>query len=96
MEEISYEQFCRLFFELSGFELAAYKRGQTERRVREYAQRKCCATLAEFWESLTVRPDILQQFLAHLTTNVTYFFRDPEQFQELQSHGVARAAAERT
>ncbi len=84
MEEISYEQFCQLFFGLSGFELAAYKRGETERRVREYAQRKSCATLAALWESLAHRPNSLQQFLDYLTINVTYFFRDPEQFHTLR------------
>jgi len=55
-----------------------------ERRVREYAQRNNCATLTAFWETLTSRTNILQQFLDYLTINVTYFFRDPEQFQELR------------
>ncbi len=84
MEEISYEDFCGLFVELSGLELSAYKHGQTESRIRCYAQRKGAETLAAFYERLATRPHALQQFLDHLTVNVSYFFRDPERFLELR------------
>ncbi len=85
MEEISYQQFCRLFFEFSGFELAAYKRGQTERRVREFAQKKTLRDAGGIVGQSHAQARIcLQQFLDYLTTNVTYFFRDPEQFQALR------------
>lgn len=94
MEEISYAQFCQRVLLLSGFELAAYQRGQTERHVRAFAERKRCSTLAALEASLATRPHLLQRFLASLTTNVTYFFRDPEQFQVLQ-HTVLPALLQR-
>jgi len=82
--DISYAQFCQLVQELCGLELAAYKREQTERRIRAYAARKGSTSLQVFWASLTTQPNALQQFLDHLTVNVTYFFRDMERFIELR------------
>src|SRR6516165_8015105 len=83
-QEMTYEQFCEFFYELSGLDLAAYKRSQIERRIHAFAARKGVGTLLAFSEYLTTRPAALHQFLATLTVNVTYFFRDPEQFQLLK------------
>lgn len=94
-QQMTYEQFCTCFYELSGLDLTAYKRSQMEQRIRAFAARKGAATLPAFWDYLTTQPQALHQFLEQLTINVTYFFRDPEQFQLLKDLALPALLQER-
>ncbi|MHB0935497.1 MAG: CheR family methyltransferase [Armatimonadota bacterium] len=87
-DDISYEQFCADFSALTGFPLAAYRPAQMERRARAFARRNGTLTLKAFMRLLAGQPALCQRYLEYLTINVTDFFRNPEQFEELAAHAL--------
>ena len=84
-DDITFPQFCADVTALTGFPLAAYRPAQVERRTRAFARRQGAQTLADFLRLLAEQPPLCRRYLDYLTINVTEFFRDPEQFEELVS-----------
>jgi chemotaxis protein methyltransferase CheR len=79
-----YEQFCAAVRRLANVDLAQYKRGQMERRIRTFAAKKGVPNLLDYVLRLRASQDELNEFLDRVTINVSQLWRNPEQWVVLQ------------
>jgi chemotaxis protein methyltransferase CheR len=71
---------CELVRRLCGVDLLQYKRGQMERRVRTFAQRRGTPDLAAYGQRLKADKDELDAFLDRATINVSHLWRHEDQW----------------
>jgi chemotaxis protein methyltransferase CheR len=76
-------EFCEGVRRLTGIDLLQYKRGQMERRVRTFAQRRGQSALRAYLAMLTADRAQLDDFLDRVTINVSQLWRNPEQWERL-------------
>jgi chemotaxis protein methyltransferase CheR len=88
-----YVAFCEGVRGLCEIDLLQYKRGQMERRVRSFAQRRGHEELAPYLELLAGDPGACDEFLDRVTINVSHLWRNPEQWERLQTEIVPALAA---
>ena len=74
---------CELVRRLCGVDLLQYKRGQMERRVRTFAQRRGTPDLTAYGERLKTDKDELDAFLDRVTINVSHLWRHEDQWTAL-------------
>jgi chemotaxis protein methyltransferase CheR len=74
---------CELVRRLCGVDLLQYKRGQMERRVRTFAQRRGTPDLAAYGRRLNADADELDAFLDRVTINVSHLWRHEDQWVAL-------------
>jgi chemotaxis protein methyltransferase CheR len=74
---------CELVRRLCGVDLLQYKRGQMERRVRTFAQRRGTPDLAAYGQRLKVDKEELDAFLDRVTINVSHLWRHEDQWTAL-------------
>ena len=74
---------CELVRRLCGVDLLQYKRGQMERRVRTFAQRRGTPDLAAYGQRLNADKDELDAFLDRVTINVSHLWRHEDQWTAL-------------
>jgi chemotaxis protein methyltransferase CheR len=89
-----YVDFCVGVNRLVGIDLLQYKRGQMERRLRSFAERRGIARLTEYLAVLREDGDELERFLDRVTINVSQLWRNPEQWATL-GRSVVPELAER-
>ncbi|MDE1998766.1 MAG: methyltransferase domain-containing protein [Burkholderiales bacterium] len=92
---LSSQQFdavTQLFFDVSGIRLGEHKRPLVVSRLQKLAQEKGCSSLDEYVDTLLRQADPMEmvKVVDKLTTNETYFFREPQHFDCL-----ARLVAQR-
>jgi len=88
-----YVAFCEGVRRLCQIDLLQYKRGQMERRIRSFAERRGVVRLAEYLSLLGERPDELENFLDRVTINVSQLWRNPEQWDVLATEVIPELAA---
>jgi len=88
-----YVAFCEGVRRLCQIDLLQYKRGQMERRIRSFAERRGVVRLAEYLSLLGERPDELENFLDRVTINVSQLWRNPEQWDVLAAEVIPELAA---
>ena len=76
-------ELCQLVRRLCGVDLTQYKRGQMERRVRSFAQRRGTPDLAAYGARLKAEPEELDAFLDRVTINVSHLWRHEDQWSAL-------------
>ena len=91
-----YVAFCEGVRGLCDIDLLQYKRGQMERRVRSFAQRRGHELLAPYLDLLTGDLVARDEFLDRVTINVSNLWRNPEQWDRLQAEIVPALAASGT
>jgi chemotaxis protein methyltransferase CheR len=74
---------CELVRRLCGVDLLQYKRGQMERRVRTFAQRRGTPELAAYGARLKADKEELDAFLDRVTINVSHLWRHEDQWTAL-------------
>jgi chemotaxis protein methyltransferase CheR len=74
---------CEQVRRACGVDLLQYKRGQMERRVRTWAQRRGTPDLAAYAVRLKAEPDELDAFLDRVTINVSHLWRHEDQWGAL-------------
>ena len=74
---------CELVRRVCGVDLMQYKRGQMERRVRTFAQRRGTPDLAAYGARLKADKDELDAFLDRVTINVSHLWRHEDQWNAL-------------
>jgi chemotaxis protein methyltransferase CheR len=74
---------CELVRRLCGVDLMQYKRGQMERRVRSFAQRRGTPDLTAYGARLKAEPEELDAFLDRVTINVSHLWRHEDQWNAL-------------
>lgn len=79
-----YVSFCEGVRTLSKIDLLQYKRGQMERRIRSFAQRRGIPELGDYLAVLRTDRGELDEFLDRVTINVSQLWRNPEQWRVLE------------
>ena len=79
-----YVDFCEGIRRLTQIDLLQYKRGQMERRIRSFADRRGIKGLGDYLKSLQASGEELDEFLDRVTINVSQLWRNPEQWKLLQ------------
>lgn len=79
-----YTAFCEGVRALTGIDLLQYKRGQMERRIRSFAQRRGVPELPDYLVRLRADRGELSDFLDRVTINVSQLWRNPEQWAVLE------------
>lgn len=79
-----YDRFCGGIKSICDIDLAQYRQGQMERRLRSYARSLGHADLDAYLAVLRRDVASRSQFLDHMTINVSELFRNPERFAELE------------
>ena len=74
---------CELVRGLCGVDLLQYKRGQMERRVRSFAQRRGTPDLTAYGARLKAEKEELDAFLDRVTINVSHLWRHEDQWTAL-------------
>jgi chemotaxis protein methyltransferase CheR len=74
---------CELVRRLCDVDLMQYKRGQMERRVRSWAQRRGTPDLLAYGARLQSEPAELDAFLDRVTINVSHLWRHEDQWVAL-------------
>jgi chemotaxis protein methyltransferase CheR len=82
-EADEYVGFCEQVRQLAQIDLLQYKRGQMERRIRSFAQRRGFESLTEYIAVLRDDRGQLEEFLDRITINVSQLWRNPEQWKQL-------------
>jgi chemotaxis protein methyltransferase CheR len=88
-----YVAFCEGVRQLCSVDLLQYRRGQMERRIRTFAERRGTSRLAEYLFLLRKGPGELEQFLDRMTINVSQLWRNPEQWTRLEREVLPELAA---
>src|SRR3954451_19136586 len=78
-----YVAFCDGFRRLKRIDLSQYKRGQMERRIRSFVERRDVPSLSAYLVMLGRDPEELEQFLDRVTINVSQLWRNPDQWRIL-------------
>jgi chemotaxis protein methyltransferase CheR len=84
--------FCEGVRVLTQIDLSQYKRGQMERRVRSFADRRGAKTLTEYMTMLQASKDEVDEFLDRVTINVSQLWRNPEQWALLGERVIPELA----
>jgi chemotaxis protein methyltransferase CheR len=90
----AFVEFCEGVRALTQIDLGQYKRGQMERRVRSFAERKGITDLGEYLILLRRSSDEVDEFLDRVTINVSQLWRNPEQWALLAERVIPELAAE--
>ncbi len=88
-----YVTFCERVRRTSSIDLLQYKRGQMERRIRTWCQRRGTPDLAAYAERIAADPAELDAFLDRVTINVSQLWRHPEQWEALSRQILPELAA---
>lgn len=87
LTEPEFARFRELIYKTSGIRIPATKRVMVSNRLRRRLRATGIATFAAYYAMLTrngpAREAEMPRFLDEITTNETYFFRDPHHFQWL-------------
>ena len=78
-----YTRFCEGVRLLAKVDLLQYKRGQMERRVRTFAERRGFTDLGVYLAEMKRKPEEVEAFLDRVTINVSQLWRNPEQWTVL-------------
>jgi chemotaxis protein methyltransferase CheR len=90
-----YKQFCELIYRMAGIRIADNKRVMVGTRVRRRLRATGINSFASYFTFLTSPSggDEMPFFLDEITTNETYFFRDPHQYDWLAGSFLPEVAA---
>jgi len=89
-----YVDFCSAVQRICRIDLSQYKRGQMERRIRSFAERREAGSLAEYAKVLERDRAELDAFLERITINVSQLWRNPEQWDVLGRAVLPELAAQ--
>lgn len=92
MSRDDYVVFCEGVRKLTKIDLLQYKRGQMERRIRTFAERRGVTDLGDYLGVLGASPEELDSFLDRVTINVSQLWRNPEQWDTLEKHVLPELA----
>jgi chemotaxis protein methyltransferase CheR len=89
-----YVEFCTFLRKLTGIDLSQYKRPQMERRLRTFYSNKGVHNLSDAIAYLRSDPTHLEQLLDRITINVSQLWRNPEQWEVIQTQLLPELAQE--
>lgn len=78
-----YEQFILRIKKRTNIDLHLYKEDQMKRRLKAFKTRKGFSTFNDFYAAMLDDRVLFDEFLDHMTINVTEFFRNPGRWEVL-------------
>lgn len=81
----TYEDFITEIKMLLGIDLAQYKERQMKRRIIALMEKNGYKDFVEYFFALKFNKDLQEQFLRHITINVSEFFRNYNQWEILET-----------
>ena len=90
-----YTMFCEGVRAICAVDLLQYKRGQMERRIKTWVERREGGDLKTYLGRLRKEPAELDAFLDRVTINVSHLWRHEEQWDVLGMEILPRLAAAR-
>jgi chemotaxis protein methyltransferase CheR len=87
-----YTAFCDGVRTICGVDLLQYKRGQMERRIKTWVERRDGGELTTYLGRLRKDPTELDAFLDRVTINVSHLWRHGDQFKALADHVLPELA----
>ena len=81
---MNYEGFKLQVLNITGINLSAYKENQMKRRIDALIRKHGCVGYDDYVTILRNDRQVLEDFKAYLTINVTEFFRNPTQWEVLE------------
>ena len=80
MDMGDYGVFKEKVFQLTKIDLNSYKERQMRRRIDSLINKAKVQNYAQYVEALRANDEMLEEFVAYLTINVSEFYRNPEQW----------------
>ena len=80
-----YEKFKSDIYMLTKIDLSCYKERQMKRRIDSLITKSKISSYDEYVRALKSNKDMLEEFVAYLTINVSEFYRNPEQWKLLEN-----------
>lgn len=80
-----YEKFKEKIFQLTKIDLSCYKERQMKRRIDSLITKRKITTYDEYVEAIKRDKEMLEEFVAYLTINVSEFYRNPEQWKIMEN-----------
>ena len=81
---ITYEDFKKEIYSLSGIDLNSYKERQMKRRIDALIKKNNFNDYHSYVIALKTNNDLYNEFINYLTINVSQFFRNPSQWEVLE------------
>jgi chemotaxis protein methyltransferase CheR len=81
----SYETFKESILELTNIDLNSYKERQMKRRIDSLITKHGISSYTNYVEILRTKIEFYNEFINHITINVSEFYRNPEQWKVLES-----------
>ena len=81
---MEYNDFVREIYMFSGINLLYYKEKQMKRRIEQLIMQKKLSGYEEYLQVIKSDNELYNEFLGHITINVSYFYRDPKQWEVLE------------
>lgn len=79
-----YDLFIQRIKRQTNIDLHSYKEDQMKRRLKALKSRKGFQTFDSFYKAMMQDPYLYEEFLNHMTINVTEFFRNPTRWDVLE------------
>lgn len=79
-----YEVFKTKVYQLTKIDLSCYKERQMRRRIDSLITKAKIKSYDEYIEALKTNKELLEEFVAYLTINVSEFYRNPDQWKLLE------------
>lgn len=80
-----YEKFKEKVFKLTKIDLSCYKERQMKRRIDSLISKRKIKSYDEYINAISKDKEMLEEFVAYLTINVSEFYRNPEQWKMLEN-----------
>jgi len=80
---LDYEGFKSSVFRMTGIDLSAYKEAQMKRRIETLIRKHKIDGYDDFVTALRTDKDLFEEFVNYLTINVSEFYRNPDQWEQL-------------
>lgn len=88
-----YEYFKREILELTGIDLNAYKESQMKRRIDALISKNKITGYDKYVVCLKTDRHKLEEFVNHITINVSEFYRDPAQWKVMEEKAIPELIA---
>lgn len=80
-----YNFFAQKIYELTTIDLISYKERQMKRRINSLITRSGFNSYEEYYNELVLNSELLDEFVGYITINVSEFFRNPKQWEVLET-----------
>ncbi len=80
-----YEKFKTDVYKLTKIDLSCYKERQMKRRIDSLISKRKIKSYDEYISAISKDKEMLEEFVAYLTINVSEFYRNPEQWKLLEN-----------